>query len=353
MTPLAAGFAWALAAAASFGVTTPLVQRLGASLGPWTTAALLYAGAALFAFPFARDARRVLRARRPRGILLAEAVVGAMLAPAALAYGLKGTSALSASLALNAEVPFSIAIAALVFREHVSRRVLWACVAIVAGATLLVLGGPGSAAGGAGLIFVVVATLLWAVDNALSSLLIDVPFATTVALKATFGALFAAGVAVLVREPAIAPWPGLGLALLGAVGYGASLWAYLRAQRIFGVARTASVFALAPFVGAALAFALGDRHPSAFALGAVVLVALGAYLHASERHAHPHVHEAREHEHEHVHDDGHHTHAHDAASGASFDGALPHVHRHAHAPLAHDHPHAPDTEHAHAHEGPV
>lgn len=48
----------ALLAAALFGLSTPLVQRFGVNLGPFTTAALLYAGAALVAW--------VLRNRRPK-----------------------------------------------------------------------------------------------------------------------------------------------------------------------------------------------------------------------------------------------------------------------------------------------
>ncbi len=343
-TPLGAGFGWAVLAALSFGVTTPLVQRFGTGLGAWTTAALLYGGAAAFALPFVRDGGRVLARVKPRTILLAEAIVGAMLAPAALAYGLRSTSALGASLALNAEVPFSIAIAVFFFREHVSRRMGLASVAILAGASLLVADGGGGRHGAVGLAFVLAATLLWAIDNALSSLLVDVPFATTVAVKATFGALFAGAVALAVREPPIQLGGGLGLAVVGALGYGASLWAYLRAQRTFGIARTASVFALAPFVGAALAFGLGDRRGSPLALVAFACVALGAYLHASERHGHAHRHEEDEHDHYHRHDDAHHLHSHDD----EVRGAHAHVHRH--AALTHDHPHAPDPEHLHVHD---
>ncbi len=44
--PALRGGLLALAAAALFGISTPLVQRAGAGLGAFTTAALLYAGAA-------------------------------------------------------------------------------------------------------------------------------------------------------------------------------------------------------------------------------------------------------------------------------------------------------------------
>ena len=343
MTPLLRGFAWALASAIAFGFTTPLVARLGASLGPWTIAALLYAGAALFAAPFARDVVPVLRIRRRLWLLGAQAIFGAMLAPAALAYGLHRTGALGASLALTMEVPLSIALAALAFREFVSRRMVIACFAIVAGAFALAIPGASSHAGGIGIVFVVAATAFWALDNALASLLVDVPFATTVFVKASLGAAVAALVAIVAREPSSALGDALGLVLVGAIGYGGSLWMYLRAQRTFGIARTASVFAIAPFVGALLALALGEHSLGPATLFGFVAIAFGAYLHASERHAHPHHHASDRHEHVHRHDDDHHTHDH----WPSFRGE--HVHVHDHEPLAHAHAHASDPDHLHQH----
>jgi drug/metabolite transporter (DMT)-like permease len=65
------------------------------------------------------------------------------------------------------------------------------------------------------------------------------------------------------------------LVACGATGYGASLYLYLRAQRRIGAARTGSVFALAPFIGASTAWAAGDRHADAGALVAAVLFAIG------------------------------------------------------------------------------
>src|ERR1051326_4098929 len=45
--PLAEGTLVALGAAALFGVATPMIQHFGQGVGPFATAALLYAGAAL------------------------------------------------------------------------------------------------------------------------------------------------------------------------------------------------------------------------------------------------------------------------------------------------------------------
>lgn len=135
----------------------------------------------------------------------------------------------------------------------------------------------------------------------------------------------------------------LALFAIGASGYGLSLRFYLLAQRAFGAARTGSVFAFAPFIGAALAVALGDRSAGALmALGSGLMRA-GVLLHLAESHGHEHEHVALEHEHAHRHDDGHHGHWHEPMP----EGA--HSHRHRHEPLHHTHAHVPDVHHGHRH----
>jgi hypothetical protein len=129
----------------------------------------------------------------------------------------------------------------------------------------------------------------------------------------------------------------------GATGYGASLYLYLLAQRRIGAGRTGSVFALAPFLGAALGWALGDRHAGPPAIAAGALFGLGVYLHLGEHHGHRHVHDPVEHEHMHSHDDGHHAHRHDPPVAGA------HSHRHAHGRIEHEHEHAPDLHHGHDH----
>lgn len=130
---------------------------------------------------------------------------------------------------------------------------------------------------------------------------------------------------------------------VGATGYGLSLRFYLLAQRAFGAARTGSVFAFAPFIGAAIAIALGDRSGTwIMAVGGLLMV-LGVVLHLAESHGHEHAHERLEHEHAHRHDDGHHNHAHDPMPVGT------HSHPHVHEPMAHAHPHVPDAHHRHEH----
>jgi len=133
-------------------------------------------------------------------------------------------------------------------------------------------------------------------------------------------------------------------AIIGFLGYGVSLALFIVALRHLGTARTGAYFSTAPFVGASLSLLLLHETPDLAFWIAGALMAVGVWLHVSERHSHEHLHEALEHDHRHVHDE-HHQHAHDFA----WDGAEPHTHPHVHAPLKHAHPHYPDLHHRHGH----
>jgi hypothetical protein len=161
--------------------------------------------------------------------------------------------------------------------------------------------------------------------------------------KALLGATATTVMALVLSEPLPSLAAALALFVIGASGYGLSLRFYLLAQRAFGAARTGSVFAFAPFIGAVFAVVLGDRSASAMmALGSALML-VGVVLHLAESHGHEHAHESLEHEHAHRHDDGHHNHVHDPMPVGE------HSHRHQHQPLRHTHPHVPDAHHVHHH----
>jgi hypothetical protein len=119
---------------------------------------------------------------------------------------------------------------------------------------------------------------------------------------------------------------------------------FIVALRDLGTARTAAYFSVAPFFGAGLALLLLAHAPGTAFWIAAALMALGVWLHFSERHRHEHAHEPMEHAHEHVHDE-HHRHEHESA----WDGREPHAHSHRHADVVHSHPHYPDLHHRHRH----
>lgn len=343
--PAIRGGLLALLAAALFGVSTPLVQHFGAGLGAFTTAALLYAGAAAVGAVSRTRIEREARLQRsdlPR--LLAMAAFGAVVGPVALAWGLQRTSGTSASLMLTLEALFTAVLAWRLYRETMDGRVWSAMGLLLAGGMVLVIDqGRGGDAQLAGLLAVLLATAAWGVDNTLSRALAERDPGQVVLAKAALGSAATVSLAFLFGEPLPSISVALALLAIGASGYGLSLRFYLLAQRAFGAARTGSVFAFAPFIGAAVALALGDRSASGLmALGSVLMLA-GVVLHLAESHGHEHEHEALEHEHAHRHDDGHHDHAHELMPVGS------HSHPHRHEPTRHTHAHVPDAHHGHRH----
>jgi drug/metabolite transporter (DMT)-like permease len=346
-SPMTSGVAFAVLSAFSFGVTTPLIAACSAHVSPLATAALLYAGAAMLSIvtrPFAgRSGRALTRAALPRVVVIS--LFGAAIAPTLLVWGLARAGATASSLVLNFEAVFTVLLAALVHREHIGRRVSVAVSLILLGGVLVSLDhAHGLGAGGLlGLFAVLGATAAWALDNTLTRALADEDPADVIAAKGALGAIATASLGFALGGPAPSIRQALALVLCGATGYGLSLRLYLLAQRRIGAARTGSVFAAGPFIGATLAWILGDRQAGGLtALGAISLAG-GVVLHLTERHSHRHVHDAIEHEHAHRHDDGHHDHAHE------YPVVGEHTHPHRHERVEHEHEHAPDIHHGHSH----
>jgi drug/metabolite transporter (DMT)-like permease len=343
--PALRGAVLAMAAAILFGVSTPLVQRAGASVGTFTTACLLYLGAALVGGLLREPVEREAALRRTDLKRLASmALFGAVIGPVALAWGLQHTSGTGASLMLTLEAAFTALMSRLLYGEVMDRRVWAAMLLLMAGGMVLVADrGRQGDLELLGLLAVLAATASWGVDNTLSRAVAERDPGQVVLAKAALGAMATAALAVAASEPLPSPGRSLALLAIGASGYGLSLRFYLLAQRAFGAARTGSVFAFAPFVGALVAYTLGDRSPSwGMAVGGGVMLA-GVLLHLAESHGHVHDHEALSHEHAHTHADGHHHHAHEPMPPGS------HSHPHRHAELQHAHAHVPDAHHHHRH----
>lgn len=343
--PVLRGGVLALLAAALFGLSTPFVQVWGKGLGAFTTAGLLYAGAAAAALFMRQPAEREARLQRgDAGRLLAMAFFGAVVGPVALAWGLQHTSGTSASLMLTLEAVFTALLAWRLYGESIDRRVLWAMLLLLSGGVLLALDqGLQGEAQFLGLLAVLVATIAWGIDNSLSRGVADRDPGQVVLAKAALGTLATFALAGLLSEPVPAWQNALALLAVGASGYGLSLRLYLLAQRHFGAARTGSVFAFAPFIGAAGAYALGEHGAGVFLWVGGALMLSGVILHLAESHEHEHAHEEMEHEHAHTHDDGHHDHRHPEMP------AGPHSHLHKHSAMVHRHPHVPDLHHLHRH----
>jgi drug/metabolite transporter (DMT)-like permease len=233
-------------------------------------------------------------------------------------------------------------IAWLVFHENVDRRLLFGAFAILAGAALLSWEGRASLNWGAALI--VLACVSWGIDNNLTRNLSSADPVQIAMLKGLVAG--SVNLALALAQGAAFPSADTTVAagVVGFFGYGVSLALFVLGLRHLGTARTGAYFSLAPFIGAMLSVTLLDEPLTVRLVVAGGLMAVGLWLHLTERHEHEHTHEATEHEHRHTHDEHHqHPHAPDELL------AEPHTHWHRHAPLVHKHPHYPDLHHRHDH----
>lgn len=336
---------YALLSAALFGASTPFAKLLVGGVAPLALAGVLYLASGIGL------GIGVLLRRQPIGLqrgdwrwLAGAIAAGGIAAPALLMYGLRGTEASSASLLLNLEAVFTAALAWVVFRENVDRRVFAGMMAIVAGGVLLSWQQVPRMAGAAGPLLIAAACVGWALDNNLTRRISGGDAVSIAALKGLVAGVVNFGLALAMGAYVPAPGALMLGGLVGLLGYGISLVLFIVALRELGTARTGAYFSVAPFFGATLGlFLLGEQSDAAF-WGAAALMAIGVWLHVSERHEHEHVHDPLTHSHEHVHDE-HHQHAH----AAGIDARQPHTHVHEHRRLRHRHPHYPDLHHRHRH----
>jgi drug/metabolite transporter (DMT)-like permease len=337
-----------LAAAVLFGASTPLSKILLSGVEPVLLAGLLYAGSGLGLLTW-RAIRSGIgdggpaEARLTRFDLpwLAGAIlVGGVAAPILLLFGLQTATASSASLLLNLEGVFTVALAWWVFKEGFDRRLALGMGAIVAACVVLSWSAEGPLFLSWGALLIIAACLGWGVDNNLTR---KVSAGDPLQIAAAKG-LVAGAANLTVAFAAGAPFPGvatvLACGLLGLLGYGASLVLFIRSLRHLGTARTVAYFSVAPFAGAGISVLLLGEEVSMHLLAGGALMALGVWVHLSEHHRHEHLHHSLDHEHRHAHD-AHHDHDRRDAS--------PHSHPHRHREWIHSHPHYPDIHHIHDH----
>lgn len=339
-----AGVLRCLLAAVLFGATAPAASELAGSVPTFTLAGLLYLGAAIAVLP------AVVRRPPSRNALVSEwkpvlvaVVAGGAVGPVLLVAGLARTEAASASILLNTELPATVILAALVFREHLGRRLLWSAALITLAGALLTWE-PG-ATFDIGAVLIVAACACWGLDNGVTARIEHLAPEHVVAAKGVVagGANLAIGLVATGWGATTSTTDVIAALAVGAAGYGASITLWVKGARDLGAARGQVIFATAPFIGAAIAWTVLGEQIVTLQVVAVVVAAVGVAMSLESGHHHDHRHNPVTHDHEHSHDDAHHHHAHvDGFSGR-------HSHRHEHDRLVHAHPHVPDLHHRHDH----
>ncbi len=321
---------YALLAAVFYAINTPFSKILLNDVPATFMAAFLYMGAGLgvgimYLFHIKKENKteRLTKKDLPYTIGM---IVLDILAPIFLMIGISIGSASNASLLGNFEIVATTVIALLIFKEAVSRE-LWTAIAFITFSSIMLsFEGSGSFQFSYGSLFVILATLCWGLENNCTRKISDKSTYEIVVLKGAFSGGGSFLIAMVIGEQLPDVKYILSAMILGFVAYGLSIFLYIRAQRDLGASKTSAYYAVAPFIGAFLAFIVNRERITWVYFVALVFMLIGStfvvYDTMVKHHAHEHVHLIR-----HTHDGTTHTHI------------ITHEHEHNHFVKSEEHRH--------------
>jgi drug/metabolite transporter (DMT)-like permease len=334
-----------------FGIATPFSKLLLTELSSFTLAGLLYLGAALIFLPYMiRNCKRefqYFRQSKEKKSILGIIILGGLLGPVFLLFGLKSANSSSVSIWLNLELAATAILGVLFFKDHLDKpAVTGVLFALAAGIIVSFQEGFSAIYSG---IFVALACICWGIDNHLTALIEGASPQTITFLKGLFAGSTNLFIGLIIGGSALKPDIILPSLLIGAVSYGFSIVLYVTAAQQLGATRSQILFSTGPFWGILAALLLLGESLNIYVIISLLLLALGILFSNILIHIHNHTHIIISHIHLHTHNDGHHEHIHENRSNP----VLPHIHLHEHNELNHTHKHFPDLHHRHDHTSGV
>lgn len=332
-----------------FGASAPFAKLLLGDISPIYLAAFLYLGSGTgisllkLSQKITRPSQQLEAGIRKADIKwLAGAIIsGGVMAPIVLMVSLQNTAASTASLLLNFEGVGTTLIALLFFKEAISCRA-WMAILVITLASIFLSTNFSEGFGvSLGALGVVLACVLWGLDNNLTRNISGKDPLVIVAWKGLVAGTFSFFLAFMLGN---SPPSFTSIALtmgLGFISYGLSTILFILSMRGLGAARTSAFYGTAPLAGVLLSIFIFRESPSISYIIAGLLMIGGALLLINEEHSHFHAHTALMHEHSHKHDDS--AHRHDTSLER-------HSHEHEHLMEEHQHDHMPDIHHRHEHE---
>lgn len=280
---------FAFGAALLFGMQAPFSKFLVNELDTLFLAALLYLGAGIgMAFVMFFE-QRINRTSRERPLdskdipYVTLMVILDIIAPILLLFGLRLSSAGTASLLGNFEIVATSVLAMFFFREKVGRR-LWLAIALITIASLLLsIGSVSDIRWSPGALLILMACVAWGLENNCTRILSGKDPLQIVVIKG-LGSGFGSLILAVLWGSVSGKWVFIAGALgLGFVAYGLSIFLYVKAQRELGAARTSAFYAAAPFIGVALSWLLLREKISSTFLLALTIMIVGSVIMLSDR----------------------------------------------------------------------
>ena len=209
---------------------------------------------------------------------------GSIIAPLLLLNGLNQTTAINASLLLNVEALFTVAIAFFFLNERCNKKEYWGIVLLLIGVIFVTTNGAFQnltlTQNVIGNLLIIGSCFFWGIDNNLSKHLSkkrDIVLVT--GLKCFIGGLALLALSLILGFSFSIPLISIPYILvIGAFSIAISILFFLFALRKIGSMRTGVIFSLSSLFGAVLAFAVLSEPFTIIQLGAGLIMILGIYV---------------------------------------------------------------------------
>jgi drug/metabolite transporter (DMT)-like permease len=262
------GYLSVLFAAALFGSVFSLAKVPLAVMDPLALTAIVYTVSGLALIPSAKPSFS-LKGKYDYLYILIVTILGGVLAPVLLMYGLQQTAASTAAILTNGEIVFTLALSSIFFGEKPQGRIgSFAFILIVTGLVIATTEdfralesilelNPGN-------VLILASMLMWAIDNNISRrLTLNVSPAKIAMVKSLFGGLILLSIALAMGKgsaiSAIKYDMWILIIVMSISGFGGALLLFLEGIKRIGTVRTMSMFSMTPIFGIVIAaLALGE-----------------------------------------------------------------------------------------------
>jgi drug/metabolite transporter (DMT)-like permease len=291
------GYVAAVVSAILFGISATFNKITLENVNPTVIAGLIYLVAGIFLFAINKTplCPRILTkldtleteekiTKKDYRTLTLVILCGSIIAPLLLLNGLNQTTAINASLLLNAEALFTVAIAFIFLNERCNKKEYWGILLLLIGVIFLTTNGAFQnltiAQNVVGNLLIIGACFFWGIDNNLSKHLSkkrDIIMIT--GLKCFIGGLALLSMSFLFGFSFSIPLVVLPYILLvGAFSIAFSILFFFFALRKIGSMRTGVIFSLSSLFGAVLAFIVLREPFAVIQLAAGMVMIVGIYV---------------------------------------------------------------------------
>ncbi|MBV1708401.1 MAG: DMT family transporter [Erysipelothrix sp.] len=266
-------------AALLYALSTPFLKMTLVVVEPVFLAGLLYLGAGLGMLIMCMFTKESMPFRKKQYPYVLGMILLDILAPILLLYGLRLSVAENAALLNNFEIVATSIFAFFIFKEKINVRLRYAIVIITIASILLSVENlQSSFTFSFGSVLIMLATMVWGLENNFTRNLSDNSPIKITAIKGVFSGLSSIFLAILINQVTFDIPLILWSMTLGFVTYGLSIMFYIYAQRSLGAAKTSAFYALAPFLGAGISILVFSDIPKLNFYIALVLMILGVIL---------------------------------------------------------------------------